>query len=71
VWPRFPRRAVWYRSGFRLADLFAAVRDVATPVTHAQDVAEAVWHAVTDPAAPMRIPAGADALALARGQALA
>ena len=47
--------------------VFAAVRDTATPVTHAQDVAEAVWRAVTDPAAPMRIPAGADAVAL--GQA--
>lgn len=35
------------------------------PVTHAQDVAEAVWRAVTDPAAPMRIPAGADAEAMA------
>ncbi|MBW8824319.1 MAG: SDR family oxidoreductase [Xanthomonadales bacterium] len=50
--------------------VFAAVRDVATPVTQVQDVAEAVWHAVTDPAAPMRMPAGADALALAHGQAL-
>lgn len=46
--------------------VFAAVRDTATPVTHAQDVAEAVWWAVTDPAAPMRIPAGADAVALAQ-----
>lgn len=45
--------------------VFAAVRDTSTPVTHAQDVAEAVWRAVTDPAAPMRIPAGADAVALA------
>ena len=45
--------------------VFAAVRDTATPVTHSQDVAEAVWRAVTDPAAPMRIPAGADAVALA------
>jgi NAD(P)-dependent dehydrogenase (short-subunit alcohol dehydrogenase family) len=35
------------------------------PVTQAQDVAQAVWQAVTDPAAPMRIPAGADAEALA------
>jgi len=35
------------------------------PVTEAQDVAQAVWRAVTDPAAPMRIPAGADAEALA------
>jgi NAD(P)-dependent dehydrogenase (short-subunit alcohol dehydrogenase family) len=45
--------------------VFAAVRDMATPVTHSQDVAEAVWRAVTDLAAPMRIPAGADAVALA------
>jgi NAD(P)-dependent dehydrogenase (short-subunit alcohol dehydrogenase family) len=35
------------------------------PVTHAEDVARAVWRAVTDPAAPMRLPAGEDAEALA------
>jgi NAD(P)-dependent dehydrogenase (short-subunit alcohol dehydrogenase family) len=46
------------------ARVFAAVRDTSSPVTHAQDVAEAVWRAVTDPAAPMRTPAGADAVAL-------
>lgn len=45
--------------------VFAAVGDTTTPVTHTQDVVEAVWRAVTDPAAPMRIPAGADAVALA------
>lgn len=33
--------------------------------TAPKDVAEAVWGAVTDPASPMRIPAGADAVALA------
>lgn len=33
-------------------------------VTHASDVAEAVWLAATDPACPMRVPAGADAEAL-------
>jgi NAD(P)-dependent dehydrogenase (short-subunit alcohol dehydrogenase family) len=47
--------------------VFAALQDLSTPVTHAQDVARAVWQAVTDPNAPMRIPAGADALALAGG----
>jgi NAD(P)-dependent dehydrogenase (short-subunit alcohol dehydrogenase family) len=31
------------------------------PVTHAQDVAEAIWRAATDPSAPLRIPGGADA----------
>jgi NAD(P)-dependent dehydrogenase (short-subunit alcohol dehydrogenase family) len=35
------------------------------PITHAQDVAEAVWRAATDPLSPMRIPAGADAEAWA------
>jgi len=34
-------------------------------VTYASDVAEAVWRAVNDPASPQRIPAGADAVALA------
>lgn len=33
-------------------------------VTQAPDVAEAVWRAVTDPACPMRLAAGADAVAL-------
>jgi NAD(P)-dependent dehydrogenase (short-subunit alcohol dehydrogenase family) len=32
------------------------------PGTHARDVAEAVWQAATDPASPLRIPAGADAV---------
>ena len=33
-------------------------------VTHAGDVAEVIWRAATDAAAPMRLPAGADAVAL-------
>ncbi|WP_025098552.1 SDR family oxidoreductase [Burkholderia sp. A1] len=45
--------------------VFASVRDTSTPTTQSSDVAEAVWRAVTDPAAPMRIPAGADAVAAA------
>ena len=45
--------------------VFTALRDAATPITYAQDVTEAVWRAVTDPSAPMRIAAGADAVALA------
>jgi NAD(P)-dependent dehydrogenase (short-subunit alcohol dehydrogenase family) len=36
-----------------------------TAVTHAADVVEAVWRAANDPSAPMRIPAGADAVAIA------
>jgi NAD(P)-dependent dehydrogenase (short-subunit alcohol dehydrogenase family) len=36
-----------------------------TAVTRAQDVAEAVWLAANDPSCPMRVPAGADAVALA------
>jgi len=35
------------------------------PITHPQDVAEAVWRAVTDASSPLRIPAGADAMAWA------
>lgn len=46
--------------------VFAAVRNTSTPLTNATDVASAVWSAVTDPATPMRIPAGADAIALAQ-----
>ncbi|NML76817.1 SDR family oxidoreductase [Rhizobium sp. S-51] len=34
-------------------------------ITTASDVAEAVWRAATDPSSPTRLPAGADALALA------
>jgi len=39
----------------------ANVGDSSGPVTHAPDVAEAIWRAATDPSAPLRIPAGADA----------
>lgn len=42
-----------------------AGRGVEGPVTHATDVAEAIWQAATDQAAPLRIPAGADAVAVA------
>ena len=45
--------------------VFAALQDGAAPTTRVEDVAEAVWRAVTDPAAPLRIPAGADAVAWA------
>ena len=34
-------------------------------VTHAQDVTDAIWRVVTDPASPLRMPAGADAVATA------
>ncbi|WP_306393128.1 SDR family oxidoreductase [Telluria beijingensis] len=51
-----------------MESVVAGVRGPA-PVTHAGDVVQAVWRAVTDPAAPMRIPAGADAEAMAAAQA--
>lgn len=35
------------------------------PVTRSSDVTETVWRAVNDPASPIRLPAGADAVALA------
>ena len=43
----------------------ARMLDTSAPITHAEDVAEAVWRAATDPSSPMRIPAGADAEAWA------
>jgi NADP-dependent 3-hydroxy acid dehydrogenase YdfG len=42
----------------------------ASEVTKAQDVAQAVWRAVTEPDAPMRIPAGVDAESWFRETAL-
>jgi NAD(P)-dependent dehydrogenase (short-subunit alcohol dehydrogenase family) len=45
--------------------VLAHLEDTTSPLTHAQDVAEAVWRAATDPTAPMHIPAGADAEAWA------
>jgi len=37
-----------------------------TAVTEAADVAEAIWRAATDRSSPLRIPAGADAVALSQ-----
>lgn len=45
-------------------DVFAAWRQ-SSAVTRALDVAEAVWRAANDPSCPVRIVAGADAVALA------
>jgi len=42
-----------------------ARRGQSSLVTHAQDVTDAVWRAVTDPSSPLRMPAGADAVAAA------
>lgn len=62
-----------HRQGLESADyadlvqqMMARLTDEAGPVTHATDVAEAVWRAATDPSAPMRIPAGEDAIEWAR-----
>ncbi len=45
--------------------VFAEWQESAGPVTTVGDVAEGIWRAVTDQNAPARIPAGADAVALA------
>lgn len=45
--------------------VFAGWEQDPSPLTRSIDVAEAVWRAATDPSSPMRIPAGADAVALA------
>jgi len=69
---RFADNARAHMHGFdheAYADLasrvLAGFADTSSPVTHAEDVAEAVWRAATDPSSPMRIPAGADARAWA------
>ncbi|MBN9682773.1 MULTISPECIES: SDR family oxidoreductase [unclassified Corallococcus] len=36
------------------------------PVTRSADVVEAIWRVVNDPSAPLRLPAGADAVEMAR-----
>lgn len=46
------------------AQVFAAFENPGE-VTRSTDVAEAVWRAATDPTSPMRLPAGADAVAWA------
>ena len=46
------------------ARLFAGWQ-ASTESTHLQDVTAAVWRAATDPTCPMRLPAGADAVAAA------
>ncbi|MCA8425327.1 SDR family oxidoreductase [Burkholderia seminalis] len=43
----------------------ARMLDATGPITHARDVAEAVWRAATDPSSPLHMPAGADAHAWA------
>jgi len=45
--------------------VLAQFQDTAGPLTTAADVAEAVWRAATDASTPMRLPAGADAVAWA------
>ena len=47
------------------AQVFARFQEQGGLITHSRDVSEAVWRAATDPACPMRLPAGADAVARA------
>lgn len=47
------------------AQVFAGMQQPGAEVTRSLDVAEAVWRAATDPSCPMRLPAGADAVAWA------
>ena len=47
------------------AQVFAGMQQSSEDVTRALDVAEAVWRAATDPSCPIRLPAGADAVAWA------
>jgi len=52
--------------GALAAQVFAGWQQSPQDVTHPMDVAEAVWRAATDPSCPMRLPAGADAVAAAK-----
>jgi NAD(P)-dependent dehydrogenase (short-subunit alcohol dehydrogenase family) len=67
------RARIQERGGFPEAysgfanEVFAKMQQV-TEITQPADVAEAVWNAATDPSCPTRIPAGADALTLAKAQ---
>ena len=45
--------------------VIAALQQPDGDITRSSDVAEAVWRAATDPSCPMRLPAGADAVAWA------
>lgn len=44
-----------------LQQFVKSVQEDTGPMTHAPDVAEAVWRVASDPSAPLRIPGGADA----------
>ena len=48
------------------AQVFARLQQPTDEITRSLDVAEAVWRAATDPACPMRLPAGKDAVAWAK-----
>jgi len=48
------------------AQVFAGLKQAGGDITRPLDVAEAVWRAATDPSCPMRLPAGADAVAWAK-----
>jgi NAD(P)-dependent dehydrogenase (short-subunit alcohol dehydrogenase family) len=52
-------------SGFAQS-VFARMAQEASAVTHALDVAESVWQAVNDPSSPVRMAAGADAIAMSK-----
>jgi len=66
---RFGENAMPYIRGLDIPDykpmiegMIANFREESGPVTHAGDVAEAVWHAASDPNAPFWLPAGEDAV---------
>lgn len=46
--------------------IFEGWQNSTEPVTHASDVAEAIWRAANDASSPSRIPAGADAILWAK-----
>ncbi len=53
------------------APIFKAMREDTSAVTYAEDVAEGVWRAATDPTCPSMLPAGEDAVEWARAAGVA
>jgi len=46
-----------------IEQVLSSIRDTSGPVTHANNVSEAIWRVANDSSAPLRVAAGADAVA--------
>ncbi|MGH8261259.1 MAG: SDR family oxidoreductase [Steroidobacteraceae bacterium] len=70
AWPRIQRQGGFPEAYSALAQsVVARMTEHPAAITRSTDVAEAVWRAANDPSCPMRLAAGADAVALAESLA--